>query len=390
MRTNALTALGAWLACGCAGRASPPPLDAGAQSGAVDLTGCLYQLAAPVTIDGQTFELVQDTGSSTLAVATASCASCADGGLAPPFSPGHATTDLQQSASAYYNGDMSFGWTAELYQAPVAIGGVVASVRLAGIDQVSGGWGNVQCGEALQVSGGLGLGTPDLLTQGTTCFVDDAVANGMPDVLALRLCQSTGNLWLGTFDPSAFAGPLQYTPMAEASGYDVTWTAALVGSGAAASQIAVPDASQLAFTDSDQLGLIVPDTMFAPITAAIEQSPAFQQDFGASWFVPTYPAAFENCIISSKTPSELDAELPPLTLRLGTSDPIDVVLDATRSYLWYTPHDSGFAYCQAIIDGAARNWGDFADLGDVLMIGHVFVIDRANQRVGIAPAPCTD
>ena len=134
------------------------------------------------------------------------------------------------------------------------------------------------------------------------------------------------------------------------------------------------------------------------MTGAIGASPSFVSRFGSGWFSDTYiapvtvPSANTHCVTLNETPAQVDAELPVFLLTLGDVNPIDVPLTATESYLTYTYGAGGaISYCQSIMDSNAVGIPDLTYLGDSLMVGHVFVYDRAGQRAGIAPAlPCAD
>jgi hypothetical protein len=163
--------------------------------------------------------------------------------------------------------------------------------------------------------------------------------------------------------------------------YAIGWTAVTAGTAAA---IALPAAGSGTIVDSGGSEIIVPDATFQSIASALEQDANIQSMLGSTWFSSTV-GDYANCVTLDETPAELDATLPPLTLTLGSSSPIQVVLTATESYLTYSYLSSSqVQYCQALIDGTAT-YGNLYYLGQSLMLGHVLVYDRAGNRFGIAP-----
>src|SRR5206468_2863942 len=114
-----------------------------------------------------------------------------------------------QAASAQYG---SGSWNGEIFKDQVGLGQSTpaVSVKIASItSQQTFFDGNQNLFQGL-----LGLGDDQLLTQGTTSYLDAVVASGIPDVQSFQLCDGGGGtMWLGGYDPAATASAPQYTAM---------------------------------------------------------------------------------------------------------------------------------------------------------------------------------
>jgi hypothetical protein len=136
--------------------------------------------------------------------------------------------------------------------------------------------------------------------------------------------------------------------------------------------------------DSGGPALVLPTAAHQPLAQAIASSPAFQQLFGsASWF-----GNLNSTTPAPASPDEIDAMLPPLTVEIDGTPPIALQLPASTSYLvWQYDGAGGYAYAPGMV--ADSGMVGFADFGNTLMRSQVVVIDRANRKVGFAPAtPC--
>ncbi len=371
---------------------SPQTMDAsadvadGGDSGviAVPLTGCYETHTLPVTIGAaQTFHLNLDTGASTLGVAATTCAACASAGVTPLYSPGEGATDLMKPETLMYA--PGFGWSGEAWQDAVSIGGLATPVDLVAIASESSYFYSGDCDTPTGTvpgpyEGTIGFGIATDILPGTNEYFDQLVStNAIPDVFAVSFCHVDGTLWLGGYDPASIATPLVYTPMGMGDGYTVEWTDVTVGN----SDIQLPVGVQ-AMTDSGGNYMFVPSGLYTQIASALESNPAFAATFGPSFFSATAQPRL-NCMTSSQTPAQIDAALPPFTLKLGVQSPIEVSLGAAESYLSYTYlGPSEVSYCQNLLVAAPTSFVQYY-LGMSLMLGHVLVHDRAHAQFGIAP-----
>jgi len=185
------------------------PVDAGVDSYVLPIALPLYvceplAYTTPVTIGGtQTFQMIVDTGSATMGVASSSCTDC---NVLPYYTPGPTAVDQDITAAN------SFGrgyWQGEVYQDNVNMGASPAApVEFIAVTEaqelfVAGGCSSASGGN----QGLIGFSPPGALVYGTTNFFTDLVAaTGMPSVFATELCDNGGTLWLGGYDPAAIAG----------------------------------------------------------------------------------------------------------------------------------------------------------------------------------------
>jgi hypothetical protein len=372
----------------------------------VPLSGCSPSYTMNVTLGGsQQFSLLLDTATTTLGVAAQGCTSCTSDGVSPLYTPGSGAVDEGAHVTAVYDvGEI--GWTGEIYQDTVSVAGLATRPKFGAIQTDTGhfllGSGSCDTPSGLtpwRYQGIIGFASDDVLLPGTTSYFDGLVNDGLvPDVFAINLCHMGGTLWLGGYDPKATTATPQYTPMTFEHGYNVMLAEIDVAGGDAGVDVQVPMGEQIALNDSGGPSIILPDDVFRPLTNAISQNPSFQAWFGASWPWTSLPS-LGSCVDLMETPDQVDAALPPLTLKLGTTSLIDVQVPATQAYLSYTYHGQVVTYCQDMFDftsivgpDAGPDAGPIGirpDLGESLMRGHVLIYDRANHRLGIAPAnPC--
>jgi hypothetical protein len=186
----------------------------------VDTVSCplLLQTEAAVTLGGQTMQLLVDTGSSTLVVASTLCTGCtrlSERGLLWNVSHG-ATSDVHVSGGYGFGGN---SWNGTVYTATAGLGdAVVTGFRFAAltaeqgrapIDTSSPSADACTAGSAVRTGnqGILGLGPPALTLDGTdgwlTKYFDQH--SDVPRAFSLTQCASGGHLVLGvTAAPDAY------------------------------------------------------------------------------------------------------------------------------------------------------------------------------------------
>jgi hypothetical protein len=385
--------------------------DAASGLTAVPLVSCVpSEYLASVSIGGtQTFRLAIDTGSTTLGVASSKCTDCA---VSPEYTPGTSATDENKTADSQYGtGD----WSGEIYQDTVRAGsGPSAPDTLVAIDSQSQFFQpGVRCGTGAGPDGILGLGPTGAALAGTQGFFDALVSDAhVPDIFATELCDGSGTLWLGGYDPSFTTAAPQYTPLVpgvDAYYYAVTLTSITVAG------TSVPVASGQytdSIVDTGTSVFILPTSAYDTVTTTIGANAAFRQIFGfggpgpvdasagdgstaeggmadaavdsgngASWF-----ANPENCVALSQTKAELDAMLPPLTLVFGSNPPVSVQAAPTESYLVSYEGE----WCPALYAMTPGPSFPLASImGSPVLRSNVVIFDRANSRIGFAPhTPC--
>jgi hypothetical protein len=358
-----------------------PLADAGADSVGesplvIPLVGCGVNYTATVTVGGsKPFQLIVDTGSSVLGVAGSACTACTDAGVSPVYSPGVTATDTHETASESFAN--TEGWSGEIYDDQVALGEAKpVDVKLVDIGSESGFFSSAWCGVASN-QGILGLGPTDLLLPGTGSYLDQRKQAGAVDVFSVQLCATTGTLWLGGFDPTYTP---EYTPMSPGQKF---YTVVLSSIDVGGTSLGLPPSDfGDAFVDTGGDALWLPLAAFTAATEAIGKSAFFQSLFGsASTF---FSLENSSCYPLTQSSAELDAMLPALTLTFSSG--ITVQAPATSSYL----NDvKGCGYLPSLFTrGAADDGLPPVELGAPILHGKLVVIDRAQKRIGFAPAPC--
>jgi hypothetical protein len=369
---------------------APPPFDSGPPPTGlvtVPLGGCVPEYSASVQIGSQTFQLVLDTGSTTLGVASTACTDCS--GVTPLYAPGATATDEHQTAMSEYESGNT--WQGEIYEDTVGVGtpSATAPVKLVGIDSQMQFFGPFQCGSSETTAayeGIIGFAPAGAAVGGTNGYFDDLVGKGFaPNLFATQLCDVGGTLWLGGYDPTAVTGPVQFVPMSTSfySAYAYLVNLASVTVDSTTVTVATGEYTD-SIVDTGTSVFILQTDAFNSLTAAITSDPTFQSIVSSSstWFNSN-----DNCVSLSQTKAELDAMLPPLTLTYGSSPAVSVTAVATESYLM---NIEGY-YCPSLVSQATGPEFPFAGiLGSPVLKSSVTVFDRAGGRIGFAPhAACS-
>jgi cathepsin D len=332
----------------------------GGEGGAVrvpllGVQGLLY--TAPLVIHGQSLQTQIDSGSTTAAVVSSACTTCA--GVTPVYNAGQAT-DTHQTAMTTY-GDMS-SWTGEVYQDVASVGDTAAvTLAFAAISTNN----NFFIGNDYQ--GILGLGPDGLLEPSTTSMVSGEIAAGMMPEMAVRMCSDHGDLWLGGHDASAATGAIAYAPMLPMTQqmpfYAVDVPSLAVG-GTSAGTIGS------AIVDTGTSFTLLPTAAVTSIAGTINASSGFKSLF------PNQTIADGGCVTNATaTASQIDAMLPPLTIGLAGAT---ATLPATH----YMFDNGGGQWCLSV---SSSDGIGFNILGDSTLSGFLTVFDLGQQRVGFAP-----
>ena len=356
--------------------------DAGPGVVAVALSSCIPTIyTMPVTLGGtQSFEMILDTGSTTLGVAATGC-SC--GPATPLYTPGSTAVDKKQTAMTTYG---TGSWSGEIYQDTVSLGtSPPAPLDLVAISSQSSFFEPLQCdSKAPGMQGIVGFGPSGAADMGTTGFFDAYVAKyKVPDVFATELCDTTGTLWLGGYDTAATTAAPQYIPIMS---FNLPYYAIdLVSIALNGTTVSVGGQFPASLVDTGTSEFLLNTTAYNAVVAAIQGDAMFTQLFGASFF-PAAGAASPACANVTQTKAALDAALPALTMTFGTSPAVTVKAVATESYLFQY---SG-QWCSAIAaPPAGTQFPIGAIMGAPVLRSNVVIFDRAQSRIGFAPhAPC--
>lgn len=337
---------------------------------------------ASMVVGSQTFEMLVDSGSTTLAVASSNCRSC--GSLRPEYVPGKTARNQYRQARSMY-GDGS-GWVGNIYSDVASFPGVTQQVPvlMASIVQQNRFFNQNSCtlgGKAPNAYQGiLGLGPQDLAVRGTNSFVQDLhTAGGNPNNLfAVQLCDVGGKMWLGGYDVAAASAAPQYTPLDTTSPFYAVEVADLKVGGKSAG-IASSDFGA-AIVDTGTTALLVPSHVYSTLVPMIESNATFQNEISGSksgWFNEggCNPA-------NGLTRAELDAKLPRLAFEFpgvggGT---ITVDAPASESYLLAARDTEGtLYYCSGLAEGMQTI------LGGAFLRSQLAIFDAGAGRMGFAP-----
>jgi hypothetical protein len=327
-----------------------------------------------------------DTGSTTLGVAAAKCGDC---DVSPEYTPGASASDTHETGTSQYG---TGSWSGEIYEDTVSVGGgPKAPVDFVAIDTQSGFFQQMQaCDPASQsVTGILGLGPSGAALPGTNAFFDQFVATyHSPDVFATELCDGTGTLWLGGYDPTFTTAAPSYTPLSASFLSDYYYAVSFTSLEVAG--VTVPVATEAypdSVVDTGTSVFILPTAAFDAVTAALAADEGFQKVFGGSDAGASFLSNPEQCTTLTETKAELDAMLPPLTLVFGTSPSIEVRAVATESYL--ATYEG--VWCPTLYSIASGPDFPLASIiGSPVLRSSVVIFDRAQGRVGFAPHTACD
>jgi hypothetical protein len=347
---------------------------------AVPLQACQgLAFTADVSVGGQDFQMIVDTGSTSLGVASSMCSGC---GVTPLYTPGATAVDQKVMGTSQFG---SGSWSGEVYQDSVGFASDPSvPVKFVAIDTQSMFFRpGATCGTSgTGFQGIIGFDRASAAVQGTNAFFDQFVsAKGIPDVFATELCPSGGTLWLGGYDTGMATGAPQYTPFTTdtASSYYYTVSLQSIAVGGTSTTVPINDQFPDTIVDTGTTAFILGTTAFNSLTTAIAGTAGFTQIFGAgagaSWFSSQQP-----CGAAGTTKAQIDAALPALTLTFGGG--VTLQMPASESYL--VPF-SGF-WCSLMI--AAPSSAQFplgSLMGSPMLRSYITVFDRAGGRVGFVP-----
>jgi hypothetical protein len=367
---------------GRSGSTSSNRLDGGSLV-TIPLTGCpLDSYFAPVTIGGQPFTMILDTGSTDTAVALSTCTTC---GVSPEFSA------PAGSCSAQLTTQQSLGWIGGVCSETMSVGGELpaVTVNVVGISSNVEFFTAVDCtqqplsGGAPQYQGILGMGPIGMDTIGQEA--DDAyfnalVAEGVADSFGLLLCSVGGRAWFGGYDSTLASGPPRYTPLSKPSGWAISVSS--IGLGATN----VGEGAPQSIVDTGTQFYSMPDAAYQSFISQTDSG--FATIFGSDTLSSIY-AAHRTCVApgGGQTQAQIDAVLPPMTMTLPSvgGGSFTLSLPATASYLVpATPADGGaLQYCLAIADSTQT--GGYSILGGPMLRANITLFDLADARVGFIP-----
>ncbi len=361
---------------------------------AIPLGGCSWYHTAVLQVGGTSMHVSVDTGSATLAVSALGCVTCEEDGVTELYDP-ESGTDQEQSASGSY-GNGGHTWEGEVFRDHVNLAGISPiEVDFAAVSEQNNQFAARTCdadrvANQTMVSGILGLAPDESLVGGTDSYMSAIVAEGsFPDAFAMQLCHSGGTLWIGGYDESYTTAPMDFSPMVVedeySRHYSVEVTSIQVVQDTANVVISVSDHEESlpALLDSGGPYLLVPDVAYQTIVATISADPSFAMLGGSEWWAGNQDTNTE------VSPEEIDAILPHILVDVVGSPPFQLSLAPSESYLGWS-HDPGgsYSYWPMLYSDTVmpEQYANFLGLGNLPMASYVVLHDRANARIGFAPA----
>lgn len=356
---------------------------------AIPLTGCSsadYQ--AKVTLGGnQVLNLLVDTGSTTLAVADASCDDCQ--GVTPTYTPGGDAQSTGTAVKSTYGTGNGWTGTAESDTVQITSGIKALQMRFARItDQTTtaagvGFFSGSDCtGNTTDNAhqGIFGMGNAMDALPGTDTYLDVLKASGqVSDAFAFEACDSGGRLWLGGYDPTSVSAAPVFTPLDTSQGYDLV-TLSGIGIGQTQLNLTATDFGKT-LVDTGTSIFLLPTAAFDTLTSSIEADPNYSA---------VMPKGFlsSSQFISAGTAQaqQLDALLPPMHLSfpgVNGQATITVDLPASESYLTPFTYQGQPGYLSGISPVSSKS--PTTVLGNSTMHSHVLIFDRANLQLGYGP-----
>ena len=334
-----------------------------------------------LTVSGKTFKLDLDTGSTVTGIAGAGCSTCS--GMSPLYTPGSSASATGKKDQASY-ADNS-GWSGSIYSDTAALDHGTPSVPLDFVDITSQST-NPEFFAGNEYQGIFGMGPAALLDPGTTAYFDAVTSAGVANVMGFELCPTDGTMWLGGFDESHVASPVQYTPLlstgVNASFYSVDMTAMAIGG----TNLGVSSATfDNPIIDTGTSLFYIPSAAQTALVKDLNANAAFKSLFSGQTLTDptTSNSATAGCVTASAGTSTatVDAMLPKLSLTFSGvgGGSITITAAASASYFYDT---GGGQFCLAVYGGGDQG---NATMGDAFMRGFVTVIDLANKKIGFAP-----
>ena len=402
---------------------SPPrsfhPTSAGYSEASITLSGCSnVDFSASVYIEGQgPFNLIVDTGSTTLAVASDTC-QC--NGITPTFDRSGLPTTLDEGKVGVHYADGS-SWAGAGYTGQVSVGdpstggSLPVSMVFGTIDTQSSFINYTACGVRQAKrnwhQGIIGFAFPSIASSGTDAwFTNYVAATGIANEFSLQMCTTptgatSGNLWLGALDLAFVGGQFTYISIVKQQHYNVFLNSITVNpSPSSSSSSSTPttlpydattygpcnDATfsyNCAVIDSGTTFLSIPAGPLASLITTIQADPSYQSliasrndILGSGTCYPLSGFAYNRTM--------LNALLPTLSFTFGDTatgvNPSTITITAIDSYL-VTSYDSSSPPVAYLCPGLASTGSTAAILGFSFMSQFTVRHDIANSRIGFAP-----
>ena len=339
------------------------------------LQGCIASYySAPVSIEGQLFHAIADTGSSAFGIASSKCTDCDNVGS--KYKPGSLSKQDGQEIEVTYG---SGSWFGDVTYAPVSFAGVPRkNVAFGAIYNQTKIVGANKCGKGgppyqgiMGLSGWQGsfLGSDGWLAKTNSSFSYPAITFG--------LCDQGGAIYVGGYPANNAASPFVFTPMVSASETQliaVKIKSLLVGKN----QVSANSKDfGFAFVDTGTNAVLLPAGVFSAVVSKISQNS--QGKIPQNFFDKITCKTFDNTTID-----DLNAIAPSLTFSfLNSSISSSITVPATSSYLFTQESgDNGLEVCSLLRSSGSGN--PYTILGSAMMRNLLTVFDYKERQVGFA------
>jgi len=345
----------------------------------IPLQGCAaMDFIASIKINGISYPVVVDTGSSTLIIASNACTT---GCPVSPLLPISTTSGAQPSVSGSYGSGASY--QAYLVTANVTLGNLTTEMSLAALSDVEGptlfeSSIYCQCGSSdAKVIGPsvgiMGMAYAGLGEDGTNSFVDNA---GISMFSVLYCSTESAQLYINELPLSTNTSELVYADVQFNSNGQLDYYQVELNSIEIAGVATWQLNQQNALVDTGTTNLVLTDQLFQEVVNALVSTSEWQT------LLPGLDASFfsSNECICSKNVSDWNNLLP--SIRLSLPNQVNLTILPISGYLTEAPK-SGLDYC--FFPGLQS--GDLIVLGHSLLNQYLTVFDRSTSpnRVGWLP-----
>jgi hypothetical protein len=358
------------------------------------LKGCASSVfSTPISIGTQTFKVLVDTGSTTLAVAGTKCMDkngCSN--LDPVYVPSSSSQDQNMQISSTYG---SGKWDGHVVLDQVSLAGFPSiNMRFAVIDSAVTFFRSSYCPLTFQQTntfqGILGLGYQRLAISGSDSYFDRLVQENqrnLDNIFTIQMCLATGRLWLGGYDETFFVPPLIWTPIIQQSWFVINvLDVKLNGNSLIPAGLSKEQAFGKVIVDSGSTALILPSKTFNVFVSMIESNENFVKNFGRGFFTAGYCSTGTGK--SKMSADTLNSLLPKMQIIVptGTSGGGILNLDPVSSYLQesWSPTLQSVIFCPGIMPND-DNDNPMTIMGWSVMNQYTVVFDKENSRIGFAP-----
>jgi len=347
------------------------------------IVGCASLVfSVPVSIGSSrsTFNLIVDTGSTTMAVASSRCTGCH---VSPLWSASSSTQQQYTAGPVTSIYASNTGWSGQAYKDSVSIGSASATLIFSSIDSTQGsffqsaGCDGSSRGNTNQ--GIMGFAYSRLALPPTQGFFQQwqSQTNGA-NIFTIQMCQRSGNLWIGGYD-NQYKGRFRWTPIV-----DTIWYSVHINSVSVNGQTLSLSSTQLnpgdSAVDSGTTMTILPSALYTSIVNSISSNSAFVNAFGSSFLTAGYCSKPRN----GHTITQLNNELPRITYNFGGINgdtPLSLTLNPISSYLYVIQSGNTWLVCPGLVNGGNNG----AVFGYTFMNQFIVAFDVGMNRLGFAP-----